>query len=84
MVNFYRSIEDCVNTWLEQHPEAELLDSKFTTDYTFFKGTLYEAILTIETPVRIADDFNCLKRNEATKVLWDKIQKERETVFDKP
>ena len=74
VVNYYHSIEDCVNSWLEQHLDAELLDAKFTVDYTFFKGPLYEAILTVKTPKRIDDDFDCFKPNEEAEKRWDEMQ----------
>ena len=58
--NKYRSIEEAVNAWLAEHPEAKVVMINFTEDTTFFKGTLYKAYLTVETPVAITDDFRTM------------------------
>lgn len=68
--NFYKGIDECVNAWLEQHPKVKLISSQFHHDNSFFKGTLYEAILTVETPKKIEDDFDSMLQDEAARKYW--------------
>ena len=72
-VNKYMGIDEVVNAWLEAHPRAELIHTKITSDPTFYKGTLYEAILTVETPEKLdpRDSFCPMEQDPEKRKWWD-------------